>query len=140
MDLGGAGIFDIYNTSKSGFVASYQESFKHTAIYFPIINELLHSNVVNDCRMTPTSKSFIDERTQLICQANELGMPTHSPDVEREAIKLRYSFSQILTKLSHENFRGNIKVVKIMRPICYTPLKKRPMPSFVPSHTRSPSP
>jgi hypothetical protein len=109
MDLGGAGIFDIYNTSKSGVVASYQESFKHTAIYFPIINELLHSNVVNDRRMTPTIKSFIDERTQLICQANELGMPTHSPDVEREAIKLQYSFSQILTKLSHENFRGNIQ-------------------------------
>jgi hypothetical protein len=36
-------------------------------------------------------------------------MPTHSPDVEREAIKLQHSFNQILIKLSHEEFRISIQ-------------------------------
>jgi hypothetical protein len=86
LDKGGAGIFDIYNT------ASYQECFKHTAIHFPVINELLQSNIEDDRRMTLTKKCFNEERTQLIYLANELNLPTHSPDVEREAIKLQYSF------------------------------------------------
>jgi hypothetical protein len=41
LDMGGAGIFDSYNTAKAGFVASYQECFKHTAIHFPVINDLI---------------------------------------------------------------------------------------------------
>jgi hypothetical protein len=41
LDLGGACIFDIYNTAKSGFVASYQECFKHAAIHFPVIKDLM---------------------------------------------------------------------------------------------------
>jgi hypothetical protein len=76
--------FDIYNTAKSGFVASYQEYFKHTAIHFPVINDLIHSNAQVDRRLTLTMKCFNEERTQLICLAKELSMPTHSPDVERE--------------------------------------------------------
>jgi hypothetical protein len=43
MDLGGAGIFDIYNTAKSGFVGLYQECFKYTAIHFPVIKDLIHN-------------------------------------------------------------------------------------------------
>jgi hypothetical protein len=108
-DLGGAGIFDIYNTAKSGFVASYQECFKHTAIHFPVINDLIHSNAQDDRRFTLAMKCFNEERTQLICLANELNMLTHSPDVEREAIKLQHSFNQILIKLSHEEFRTSIQ-------------------------------
>jgi hypothetical protein len=42
LDMGGAGIFDIYNTAKAGCVASYQECFKHTAIHFPVISTITH--------------------------------------------------------------------------------------------------
>jgi hypothetical protein len=109
LDLGGAGIFDINNTAKAGFVASYQECFKHTAIHFPVINDLIHSNVLDDRRMTCTMRCFKEERVQLICLANELNLPTHSPDVEREAIKLQYSFNQILIKLQYEEFRKSVQ-------------------------------
>jgi hypothetical protein len=54
-------------------------------------------------------KYFNEERTQLICLANELNLPTHFPDVEREAIKLQYSLNQILIKLQYEEFRKSIQ-------------------------------
>jgi hypothetical protein len=108
LDLGGAGIFDIYNTAKSGFVASYQDCFKHTAIHFPVIKDQIHSNAPDDRRLTCTMKCFNEERTQLICLANELNLPTHFPDAEREAIKLQYSLNQILIKLQYEEFRKSI--------------------------------
>jgi hypothetical protein len=54
-------------------------------------------------------KCFNEERTQLICLANELNLPTHSPDVEREAIKLQHSFNQILIKLQYEEFRKSVQ-------------------------------
>jgi hypothetical protein len=106
--LGGAGIFDICNTAKAGFVAFYQKCFNHTAIHFPVINDLIHSNVLDDRRATCSIRCFNEERTQLICLANELNLPTHSPDVEREAIKLQYSFNQILIKLQYEEFRKSV--------------------------------
>jgi hypothetical protein len=45
------------------------------------------------------------DNEQLICLANELNMPTHSPDVDREAIQLQYSFNQILIMLQYEEFQ-----------------------------------
>lgn len=50
--LGGCDLFNIYNVAVSGFVASYEECFKHTAAIFPVINELRHSNDASDCRIT----------------------------------------------------------------------------------------
>jgi hypothetical protein len=109
LDLGGAGIFDINNTAKACLVASYQECFKHTAIHFPVVNDLIHSNVLDDRRMICTMRCFNEERAQLICLANELNLPTPSPDVEREAIKLQYSFNQIPIKLQYEEFRKSVQ-------------------------------
>jgi hypothetical protein len=55
MEMGGAaGTFDIYNTYKSAFTASYQVCLKHTATHFPVLNDLLHSNVGDDSIRTPT--------------------------------------------------------------------------------------
>jgi hypothetical protein len=65
---------------------------------------------------------FNEERAQLICLANELSMPTHSPDIEREAIKLQHSFNQILIiliKLSHEEFRSSIQGRRGV--LCFSP-------------------
>jgi hypothetical protein len=80
LDLGGAGIFDIYNTAKAGFVTSYQEGFKHTAIHFPVINDLIYSNVLGDRRVTCTMRCLNEERTQLICLVND----PHTPLTSRE--------------------------------------------------------
>jgi hypothetical protein len=102
LDLGGAGILDIYNTARSGFVASYQECFKHIAIHFPVIKDLIHSNVLDDRRLTLTMRCFNEERS---CLANKLNLLTHSPDVEREAIKLHHYFNQILIRKSVQGRR-----------------------------------
>jgi hypothetical protein len=71
--MGGAGIFNIYNTSISAFA---KECFKHTALHFPVLNDLLHSNSMDNRRMTPTMLCYTNDRAQLICLANELDMPT----------------------------------------------------------------
>jgi hypothetical protein len=72
-------------------------------------------------------KCFNEERTQLICLANELNLPTHSPDVEREAIKLQYYFNnRILSSFGMRSSESPSRVEGIMRQTCFIPHRRSP--------------
>jgi hypothetical protein len=77
---GGCNIFDIYKVAIAGYVASYEECFKHTADLFPVLNDLRSCNNDSDDRLSRSIREFNFYRTQLTGMANELAMLHLSPE------------------------------------------------------------